>query len=249
MLDETKPRQSHAENQAIAATRLKYYDLLKKWRKVEPHLDNPRVVDTLVRDFDKYTSVRWGKRFTAGQYPSDREGTTFWMEGHRGRRPRFWKYVKYGACQWLVNFALELAQLVEPNRKWRIITSRKHSTVWDGEDTLFEFNFLAFNIPPQECFDLAYKRELKPGRHTKCGYPEDWTTQGKRLGREIKVRAIQARIAAANSSCEPPEASGCKTPAPPWTGLPMVKIRYSSSIFSPSRFLRKNASTWLTGVS
>ena len=42
--------------------------------------------------------------------------------------------MKHAACHWLVNFALELAQLVEPDRKWRIITSDKHSTVWDGGD-------------------------------------------------------------------------------------------------------------------
>ena len=67
----------------------------------------------------------------------------------------------------MVNFALELAQLVEPNRKWRIITSDKHSTVYDGKDTLFDFNFLALGISPKECFELAYKRELKPGQHEK----------------------------------------------------------------------------------
>jgi hypothetical protein len=55
-------------------------------------------------------------------------------------------YVKHAACHWLVNFALELAQHVEPNRAWRIITSQEHSTVWDGKDTLFDFNFLALGV-------------------------------------------------------------------------------------------------------
>src|SRR5262249_31323578 len=140
---------------------------------VKPHLNNPRVVDTLVRDFNKYTYGLWRKRFTAGQYPWNFASSYWWQEGHRGRTPGFWRYVAYRACHFLVNFALELAQLVEPNRKWRIITSRKHSTVWDGEDTLFEFNFLAFDIAPKECFELAYEHELKPGQQRKCGYPVD----------------------------------------------------------------------------
>jgi hypothetical protein len=51
---------------------------------------------------------------------------------------------------------------------------------WDGEDTLFEFNFLAFDIPPKECFELAYEHEVKPGQHRKCGYPDHYTVGMKR---------------------------------------------------------------------
>jgi hypothetical protein len=165
----------------MSRSKIRYYDLRKKWRKVKRHLENPRVADTLLRDFNKFTYGHWRKRFTAGQYPCEFEN---WHITRRGRRPRFWKYVKCEACHWLVNFALELAQLVEPDRKWRIITSDKHSTVWDGDDTLFEFNFLALDIPPKQCFELAYEHELKPGQHRKCGYPDHYTVEMKQLARE-----------------------------------------------------------------
>jgi len=161
---------------------IKYYDLRRKWRKVERHLENPRVADTLVRDFNKFTYGHLRRRFTAGQYPCEFEGL-HWDNGHRGRRPRFWQYVCSATSHWLVNFELELARLVEPDRKWRIITD-KHSTVWDGEDTLFEFNFLAFDIPPKECFDLASGHELEPGQHRKCGYPDHYSVEMKQLARE-----------------------------------------------------------------
>jgi len=49
--------------------KINYYDLSKNWRKVRPHLDNPRVVETLVREFNKFTYGRWRQRFTAGRYP------------------------------------------------------------------------------------------------------------------------------------------------------------------------------------
>jgi hypothetical protein len=55
---------------------MRYYDLSKNWRKVRPHLDNPRVVDTLVRDFNKFTYGRWRQRFTAGRYPREFESWT-----------------------------------------------------------------------------------------------------------------------------------------------------------------------------
>jgi hypothetical protein len=84
----------------------------------------------------------------------------------------------YGACHWLVNFNLKLAMLVEPEKPWRIVTSDKHSTVWDGAHTLFEFNFLAFGIPAQECIDLALQDgtilPLGQNRqtHPAIGFPE-----------------------------------------------------------------------------
>ena len=55
--------------------------------------------------------------------------------------------------------------LVMPDRQWRIITSQKHSTVWDGEDTIFDFNFQAFGIDANECFELAAKTMLPPGKY------------------------------------------------------------------------------------
>ena len=45
----------------------------------------------------------------------------------------FWKYCKHAACHWLVNFTLELAQVVKPKHIWRIITLDEHSTVWGGK--------------------------------------------------------------------------------------------------------------------
>ncbi len=44
---------------------------------------------------------------------------------------------------------------VEPVDAWRIISSDKHSTVWDGDRTLFDMQFSALDIDPDECFRLA----------------------------------------------------------------------------------------------
>jgi hypothetical protein len=80
-----------------------------------------------------------------------------WDCFHKGKRPRYWRYVSYGACHWLVNFNLRLAELAEPKRKWRILTSEFHSTVFDGNETLFEMNLMAFGVSAQECYHLAVK--------------------------------------------------------------------------------------------
>ncbi len=61
----------------------------------------------------------------------------------------------------LVRYNLKLAKLVAPKRNWGILTSDLHSTVWDGECTIFEFNFYAFGIPADKAFERAAFGSMK----------------------------------------------------------------------------------------
>jgi hypothetical protein len=143
----------------------RYYNLSRNWtRKIEPHLNDPKLNRILVRDFNRYTWGRWGMQFKFGDYPSDFESWD-WRLFHRGKQPRFWKYVKQAASYWLANFALRLAMLAVPKRHWRIISSDRHSTVWDGNKTLFDFNFQGLGIDPDECFAKAMDKEYQPGKY------------------------------------------------------------------------------------
>ena len=127
-------------------TSMKYYDLKKNWHRVKPHLEDKQFNDILVRDFNKFTSGRWNKTFTYGDLPYEFKSCDWDCRPSGDRRPAFWQYVKHAACHWLVNSNLCLAMLVQPKKLWRIITSEDHSTVWDGNDTLFDFNFQAFGV-------------------------------------------------------------------------------------------------------
>jgi hypothetical protein len=155
---------------------LHYYDLQRHWtRKIVPHLDNPRLNKILVRDFNKFTFGTWAQTFKLGNLPDQFENND-WRCEHRGPTPRFWRYVKHGACHWVVNFTLRLAMLAVPERPWRILTSQEHSTVWDGASTLFDFNFNALGIPPDECFEIANAGELSPGRELPLPFAEHFLT-------------------------------------------------------------------------
>jgi hypothetical protein len=50
-----------------------------------------------------------------------------------------------------------------PNREWHILTSDGHSTVRDGEWTLFDLKFQAMKIPPADCFQPANGKLLEVG--------------------------------------------------------------------------------------
>jgi hypothetical protein len=57
------------------------------------------------------------------------------------------------------------------------VTAQKHSTVWDGAETLFDINFLALGVDPDEAWRLASKdgRVLKVGR-TRAALPRNGRT-------------------------------------------------------------------------
>ncbi len=140
---------------------MRYYDFKKHWtRKVEPHLEDPLLLDVLEQDFGLFLRERGRVNgytpqvFKRGMYPADFE-SCYWQEGHRGPAPRYWRYVRHSACHWLVNFALRLAVLSEPTKPWRIVTSDQHSTVWDGGDVLFDLQFSALGTPPETAWQLA----------------------------------------------------------------------------------------------
>ena len=136
---------------------MKFYELKKNWRKIKPHLQDKVLLKILVNDFNDYLKGNGLPRnFTSKNTPFEFESGD-WFLDRRGRLPAYFQYVKHGACHYLVRFNLHLAKMVDPSREWRIISSDEHSTVWDGKETIFEFNFYAMGIPADTAFEMAFK--------------------------------------------------------------------------------------------
>jgi hypothetical protein len=161
------------------AGQVRYYDLKRRWsRRIVPHLDDPELNHILVREFNKFTMGTWGRPFLPGMLPEDVESCD-WRCDHRPPHPKYWAYVKHAACHWIVNFSLRLANLAEPKHQWRILTSQDHSTVWDGELTLFDFNFQALGIPVKQTFLAACRTELPVGAYLTTYFASDWDAKDR----------------------------------------------------------------------
>ena len=78
--------------------------------------------------------------------------------------------------------------LVMPNRPWRIITSERHSTVWDDGDLMFDFNYQAFGVDPNESFDSAFDKELPPGKYRPVYFAEHYTREHSRHMADLTKR-------------------------------------------------------------
>jgi hypothetical protein len=165
---------------------MQFYDAIKNWRRIKPHLSDVEFNRILIEDFNKYTYGRWREPFPAEGRPYPRSFESCdWGWEHRGREPGYWRYVKHSACHWLVNSNLRLATLVLPDRQWRIVTSQRHSTVWDGDHALFDFNGQALFKNADEAFELASAQQLKPGRYMTTHFAEHYQIEIERHRRGV----------------------------------------------------------------
>ena len=67
---------------------MQYYDVMRHWRRVRPHLADPIVANVLVFDFNLYTYGRWKEPFEHGMVPHEFESCDWWLS-HRGRKAGF----------------------------------------------------------------------------------------------------------------------------------------------------------------
>ena len=134
-----------------------YYQVQLHWRKCKPILESPRARQIWTKSMIDFLRARGTRVTTIGSValPKDFDSADWRSHQGPGRKPAFWDYVCHGACHWLVNLNLYVAQQVAPTHDWRIVRSEQHSTVWDGWETIFDMNQLALGTLADECFKLA----------------------------------------------------------------------------------------------
>jgi hypothetical protein len=149
---------------------MRFYPVQARWRRIKPHLSDPELLRIMTRDMSKFRPT-----FRAGMLPVEADGCDWRFHDHegnlrRGRMPAYWDWVCHSACHWMVSWALRLAERVEPATLWRIVSSQAHSTVWSGTDVLFDLQFSALGVDPDEAWELASKggRVLRVGREKLC---------------------------------------------------------------------------------
>ena len=147
-----------------------YFDFSKNWSKtIKPIIESPQAQVILNQDFNAYVDIQRAAYienakktglpadkhnwfFSEGKLPADFDS----CDWRYGRLPPWHKYVCRGACHFIVNTLLYVAMTAYPNKAWRIVTSSEHSTIWDGEQTLFDLNFVTLKIPVNECVEMAF---------------------------------------------------------------------------------------------
>lgn len=141
-----------------------FYPVQKRWRKVGAiyRSDQARAIwhpeleafaySRAEEDGYAYKPTPWREGLT----PSHWDSTDWrWCRGRRGPQPAFWDYVVHAGCHWSCSLNLWVAMRAEPNRPWRIVTSSKHSVVWDGAETLWDLQYQALGVSATDAWDAA----------------------------------------------------------------------------------------------
>ncbi len=156
----------------IKKSNLSYYPIQKRWGKLGPIFKSkeseaiwrPNMVDYLQQKASEHGFEYIDRPF---YWPRCCDGCD-WRCDHIGKMPAYWDFACHSACHWVVDMCLYVAITAHPEFQWRIVSSHKHSTVWNGcreLPVLFDVNFLALKVSVKEAWNLAIKgRVLKPGK-------------------------------------------------------------------------------------
>lgn len=143
-----------------------YVNIQGNWRKFGPLFKSKDARSIWVPNMTEYMNQRTNGRFEYDpkRYPLPCCFDSCDWRYHdqpQGRPPKFWDYVCHSACHWLADLCLYVAMSSAPSFPWRIITSCKHTSVWNGSleyPMLFDANFLALKVNPEEAWELLHGR-------------------------------------------------------------------------------------------
>jgi len=154
-----------------------YVNVQKYWRRLSPIFRSQRAACIWMPCMLEYWMTRadeykyefkppWNEPYFPAIFDS-----CDWRFERRGRHPAYWDFVVHGACHWIVDLDLFVAINAYPEIPWQILSSQRHSTVWNGdlrEPLLFDVNYLALDVPPAEALQTAWPgRLLEPSRYLK----------------------------------------------------------------------------------
>ena len=144
---------------------MKYFQIEHHWNELRSIYESDQATEIWydkMQDFGKQKDEDYGIKNCRTEIlrpeltPRDYDSVNWRYHLEDGKKePEFWKYVCHGACHWLINLNLFVAQQYDRTKGWRIVSGKKHSTVWDGKDTLFDANFLALRVSADKAYELA----------------------------------------------------------------------------------------------
>ena len=154
----------HAGRQA---SEFMYFGIGRHWNsRIKEIFESDVVQAQLFHDFNKYAKFMERRVNKKGSVRRSQGHVTYsynqtdkpicldlsdWRCERIGRPYSFDEYVCNGACHTIVNSLLLTARIAFPDRPWIIVSSVRHSTVWDQCVTFFDMNWLALNISATYC--------------------------------------------------------------------------------------------------
>ena len=128
-----------------------YYPIREEWEQLYPYFKMDDVAEEFRSSMKHYSKVigRSAEYDLPKHFDVSNERYTA-MERQNSFTFGLWDYVCFGACHWLCNALLMIAQRYRPDNNWRIITCDYHTTVMDIDNKVFfDANYYSFEVPAQ----------------------------------------------------------------------------------------------------
>lgn len=145
---------------------LQYVDIEKHWPKIRPLAEESKDIwlpqmleweaERQLEALDRFGYMIW-EVDPVRDCPADFDHHP-WRWRRKGRHPQFWDNVCSGACHFLANLNIHLAEQVFTNFEWRIVKSGMHSTCWNGDHLVFDMTYLALGAPIDELVRRAFEQ-------------------------------------------------------------------------------------------
>jgi hypothetical protein len=148
-----------------------YFDIEAHWDGLEPIYESDNVKLACRVEYNSLLIARWlvdGKCYPLELHKNFKYPEFFDETDWRTEQPEkpYYKWTCSESCHWISNVNLLVAMFYQPEREWRLIKSREHSTVWDGETTIFETQFLALGIPVEETINIINNSKIGATEYT-----------------------------------------------------------------------------------
>jgi len=122
---------------------LKYYNISRNWKDLKPVYYSEPISKVCFREMNEYSKVRnWALNTDKSRFLPIEFDSCDWRCERKDRPPAFDDFICHAACHWIVNINLAVVKIAQPATPWRVVHSEGHSTLWDGNKTLFDTNFL-----------------------------------------------------------------------------------------------------------
>ena len=142
----------------VLPSNLKYFDISRHWKTLNPIYESPEIRELALYEMNCYRecqALNYGIKFKEikeFRYPGYFDSCD-WRCDRRGRPPLYDNWICHSACHWIANINMAVVKKAFPNREWRVINSYFHSTVFDGDRTIYDTNLKGMNISIQMVID------------------------------------------------------------------------------------------------
>ncbi|MEN9566485.1 MAG: hypothetical protein RLZZ69_1681 [Cyanobacteriota bacterium] len=156
-----------------------YFDHRKHWRKLQPIFESDEIKEASNREMNsfKLTDYHPGNRvYRNFRYPEEYDNSDWRFERGRGRPANYLRWVCSRSCHWSAIVNLQVLWIYQPEIPWCLVTSRDHSTVWDGHKLIFDMQYYALTIPINELVEIvnsSKNREIYPPGISLIHFPEE----------------------------------------------------------------------------